>query len=157
MGKILPVSKIKNLSAKLKSENRITVLAGGCFDIIHIGHIEFLKSAKKSGDILILLLESDESIKNLKGEKRPINNQKNRSKILSSIEYVDYIIPLPKIYKTEDYNNLVLKLKPNIIAITSGDPNLKNKKLQSKSVNGKIKVVLKKMPDHSTTKLLEYF
>lgn len=157
MGKILPVSKIINLSAKLKSENKMVVLAGGCFDIIHIGHIEFLKNAKKSGDILILLLESDESIKNLKGEKRPINNQKNRSKILSSIEYVDYIIPLPKIYKTQDYNNLVLKLKPNIIAITSGDPNLKNKKLQAKSVNGKIKVVLKKMPDHSTTRLLDYF
>lgn len=157
MGKILPINKIKNLSAKLESDNKKIVLAGGCFDIIHIGHIEFLKNAKKSGDTLILLLESDESIKNLKGEKRPINNQENRSKILSTIEYVDYVIPLPKIYKTQDYNDLVLKIKPNIIAITSGDPNLKNKKLQAKSVNGKVKIVLKKMPDHSTTKLLEYF
>lgn len=153
MGKILSVNRINILS---KGDQKI-VLAGGCFDIIHIGHIEFLKNAKKTGDILVLLLESDESIKNLKGEKRPINNQDNRSKILSSIEFVDYVIPLPKIYQTQDYNDLVLKIKPNIIAITSGDPNLKNKKLQAKSVNGKVKVVLKKMPDHSTTKLLEYF
>ncbi len=153
MGKILPVSKINNFS---KDGEKI-VLAGGCFDIIHIGHIEFLKNAKAAGDILVLLLESDESIKKLKGEKRPINNQENRSKILSSIQYVDYVIPLPRIYKTQDYNDLVLKIKPTIIAITSGDPNLENKKHQAKSVNGKIKVVLKKMPDHSTTKLLNYF
>ena len=157
MGNILPIDKIKILSARLKSENKKIVLAGGCFDIIHIGHIEFLKNAKKFGDILILLLESDESIKNLKGEKRPINNQDNRSKILSTIEYVDYVIPLPKIYKTQDYNDLVLKINPSIIAVTSGDPNLNNKKLQAKSINGKVKIVLKKMPEHSTTKLLEYF
>lgn len=157
MGKIIPVSKIKTLSAELKSANKKIVLAGGCFDLLHIGHIKFLKKAKKSGDILILLLESDEAIKKLKGEGRPINKQDNRSRILSSIEYVDYVIPLPKIYKTLDYNDLVLKIKPDTIAITSSDPNQENKNHQAKSVGGKVKVVIQKMPEHSTTKLLDYF
>jgi D-beta-D-heptose 7-phosphate kinase/D-beta-D-heptose 1-phosphate adenosyltransferase len=164
MGKIVSVSKIKSLSAKLKSENEQSsssskkiVLAGGCFDILHIGHMEFLKNAKAAGDILILLLESDESIKNLKGEKRPINNQKNRAYILSSVEYVDYIIPLEKPFKDEDYQDLISKIKPDIIAITKGDPNQSKKILQAKSVGGKVKVVLKNSPEHSTTKLLDYF
>lgn len=157
MGKIISLSKIKNLSAELKKDNQKIVLAGGCFDILHIGHIKFLENAKKSGDILILILESDESIKKLKGEKRPINNQINRAQILAAIESVDYVIPLDKSFKTPDYNKLVETIKPEIIAITSGDPNIENKKSQAKSVGGKVKVVLKHLPEHSTTKLLEYF
>lgn len=157
MGKIISLSKIKSLSAKLKKDNQKIVLAGGCFDILHVGHIEFLKNAKKSGHVLFLLLESDESIKKLKGERRPINNQKNRAQILAAIESVDYVIPLEKPFKTPDYNQLVENIKPDIIAITSGDPNLEHKKSQAKSVGGKVKIVLKHMPDHSTTKLLDYF
>lgn len=157
MGKIISVSKIKSLSAKLKSENKKIVLAGGCFDILHIGHISFLKRAKTQGDTLILLLESDAAIKLLKGERRPINNQKNRAIILSAIASVDYIVTLPNPYNNEDYQNMVSKIKPDIIAVTAGDRNLKNKKIQAKSIGGKVKIVLKKLPEHSTTKLLEYF
>lgn len=157
MGKIISITKIKTLSEKLKKENKKIVLAGGCFDILHIGHITFLEKSKKAGDVLILLLESDAAIKNLKGEKRPINNQTNRAKILSSIESVDYVITLPGIFKTEDYQDLVAKIKPEVITVTKGDPNLEAKKTQAKSVNGVVKVVLSQIPDHSTTKLLEYF
>lgn len=157
MGKIVSAKKTKNLSAKLKKTGKKIVLAGGCFDILHVGHIKFLQNSKKSGDILVLLLESDESIKKLKGENRPVNNQKNRALILSSVEFVDYVIPLEKNYKDENYSDLVSKLKPDVIAVTKGDPNESKKKLQAKSVGGKLKVVLKNLPDHSTTKLLEYF
>lgn len=157
MGKIISVPKIKKIVASLKNQNKKIVLAGGCFDILHIGHITFIENAKKSGDILVLLLESDAAIKNLKGEKRPINIQKNRAKILSALDSVDFIISLDKPFKTEDYNNLVINIQPDIIAITSGDPNLENKKQQAKTVGGKVKVVLKQIPEHSTTKLLDYF
>lgn len=157
MGKIISTAQIKDLSDSLKREYKKIVLAGGCFDIIHIGHISFLEKAKKSGDILILLLESDKSIKKLKGEKRPLNSQKNRAVVLSALENVDYIIPLEKIYQSSDYNSLVLTIKPDVIAVTSGDPHLEDKKMQAKSAGGKVKVVLKKLPEHSTTKLLDYF
>lgn len=157
MGKIISVGKINSVSGKLKSEGKKIVLAGGCFDILHIGHIEFLKAAKKSGDALILLLESDSAIKKLKGKRRPINKQENRAKVLSAIEYVDFVVTLDKPLKTEDYQNLVTEIKPDIIAVTAGDPSLENKKSQAKSVGGKIKIVLKQIPEHSTTKLLDYF
>src|SRR3989344_3826430 len=157
MNKIIDLTQISNIADKFKSTGKKIVLAGGCFDILHIGHIAFLEKAKKSGDILMLLLESDQAIKFLKGEGRPVNKLKNRARILSAIEFVDFIIPLQKPYEAADYNGLVKKISPDVIAVTAGDPNLSEKQSQAKKVGGVIKVVLKKNPEHSTTKLLEYF
>ena len=157
MNKIIKAAQVGKVVSKLKQKGQSIILAGGCFDILHIGHITFLENAKKSGDILILLLESDLAIKKLKGKKRPINDQEDRAKILSAIEFVDFIIILPKPFKNEDYQDLVSEIKPDIIAVTAGDPNLENKKLQAKIIGGIVKVVLKKIPEHSTTKLLDYF
>ena len=137
MGKIIKVEEVEKLVADLK--NKKIVLAGGCFDILHIGHITFLEKAKASGDILILLLESDAAIKKLKGEKRPINSQENRAKVLSSVEFVDFIVSLPKPFETADYQNLVTQISPNIIAVTEGDPNLEEKKSQAKKTGGEVK------------------
>jgi len=155
--KIITAVQVKKVLSKLKQNNRKIVLAGGCFDILHIGHIAFLEKAKKSGDVLILLLESDDSIKKLKGKKRPINNQENRAKVLSAIEFVDFVINLKKPFEVKDYNDIVNQISPDVIAVTSGDPNLENKKQQAKEVGGIVKVVLKQIPETSTTKLLEYF
>lgn len=157
MGKVISITKIKTLISALKKGNRRIVLAGGCFDILHIGHVTFLQKAKASGDTLILLLESDAAIKLLKGEKRPINNQNNRAIVLSAIEFVDFIIPLSKPFTGPDYQKLVSDLKPDIIAVTAGDPNIAQKKQQAKEVGGVVKIVLNQIPEHSTTKLLEYF
>lgn len=155
--KIISIEQVSSVVSKLRQSAIKIVLAGGCFDILHIGHITFLENAKKAGDILILLLESDEAIKLLKGEKRPINNQKNRAKILSSVEFVNLVIVLNKPFETEDYQKLVSEIKPDVIAVTEGDPNLENKKSQAKEVGAVVKVVLKKIAEHSTTKLLDYF
>lgn len=157
MKKIINVAQVSSIVKKLKAKGKKIVLAGGCFDILHIGHIAFLEKAKKAGDILVLLLESDAAIKKLKGKKRPINNQANRAKILSAIEFVDFIVLLPKPFKTVDYQELVSEIKPSLIAVTAGDPTLSEKKSQAKEVRGVVKVVLKKIPEHSTTKLLDYF
>lgn len=156
MEKIISIAQIAGITKQLKAKGYKLVLAGGCFDILHIGHIAFLEKAKKSGDILILLLESDRAIKALKGRKRPINNQKNRAKVLSSIEFVDFIVILPKLLNTNDYHNLVKKLSPDVIAVTAGDPNIMEKKSQAKAVRGVVKIVLKKIPEHSTTKLIDF-
>lgn len=153
MGKIVSIAKIAKIANRLRVDGKKIVLAGGCFDILHIGHVTFIEKAKKSGDKLILLLEPDEAIKSLKGESRPFNNQKTRAKILSAIEFVDFVVLLPKIFKTRDYNNLVKKISPNVIAVTEGDPNMAEKKMQAKTGGGVVKIVLKKLSDYSTTKL----
>ena len=83
------------------------VLTGGCFDILHIGHFKFLKKAKSFGDYLIVLLESDENIKKLKGKDKPIFSLKERITILKPIKYVDKIIVVAKNPTHETYLKLI--------------------------------------------------
>lgn len=147
------VEKVRNYKLKGKK----IVLAGGCFDILHIGHISFLKESKKAGDILVLLLESDKSIRFLKGINRPINPQINRAVVLSAIEFVDLVVLLPDIFKTPDYGKLVRQIKPDIITVTHDDPNVDIKKMHAEESGGVVKIVLKKIPEHSTTRILDYF
>lgn len=117
------------------------VLAGGCFDVLHIGHVKFLEKARSYGDSLIVLLESDANIKKLKGKNRPFHNQKERKEVLESLKFVDEVIVLPNSVTDKTYDNLIKEIKPKIIAITEGDP-IKNRKLiQAKSVGAKLKVV----------------
>ncbi|MBI2593765.1 adenylyltransferase/cytidyltransferase family protein [Candidatus Daviesbacteria bacterium] len=157
MEKIVSIAKIAKIAKRLRADGKKIVLAGGCFDILHIGHVTFIEKAKKSGDKLILLLEPDAAIKKLKGENRPFNNQKTRAKILSAIEFVDFVVLLPKIFRTPDYNKLVENILPAVIAVTEGDINMAEKRLQAKKAGGIVKVVLKKISEYSTTKLLGYF
>jgi rfaE bifunctional protein nucleotidyltransferase chain/domain len=128
------------------------VLVGGCFDILHYGHIRFLKEAKKKGNYLIVALESDENTRRLKGSGRPIHNQKQRREILESLNFVDKVISLPVMENDEDYKNLVMKIKPNMIAVTKGDP-MKNKKEKYALAAHARLVEIKKTPNISSTKL----
>lgn len=92
------------------------IFTNGCFDILHIGHIELLKYAKSLGDYLIVGLNSDNSVKQLKGHKRPINKEYDRKKVLESIRYIDEVIIFDELTPL----NLIKKLKPNII-VKGGD------------------------------------
>ncbi|MDP2649612.1 MAG: adenylyltransferase/cytidyltransferase family protein [bacterium] len=155
MGKIINVKRAVELIKKFKNDGKIIALAGGCFDILHIGHIEFLKEAKKEGDFLFILLESDETIKKLKGENRPINTQEDRAKILEALENVDYIVLLPKLEKDSDYDNLIIRLKPDKIAETKDDPFKSHKQRQAKLVGAEIVEVVDMIKNQSTTKLVK--
>lgn len=126
-----------------------TVLVGGCFDILHFGHIYFLKKAKKLGDILVIALESDENTRKLKGPKRPIHTQKQRAEMLKSLSFVDKVILLPP---SPDYLSLVKKVKPDVIAATQGDPLIKNKEKLAKLVGAKV-VMIPKIKTPSTTQI----
>jgi len=97
------------------------VLVGGCFDILHYGHISFLKKAKKLGNYLVVALESDENTMKLKGPSRPIHNQNQRKKMLESLRFVNKVIALPPMKSDSDYEKLVRKVNPDIIAVTQGD------------------------------------
>lgn len=142
---------------KLKEEigNKKIVLVGGCFDVIHLGHTTFLEKAKNKGDILIVLLESDENIKKNKGKTRPINSQKNRAILLTKLKIVDYVVRLPKIKNDEEYLKIIKKIRPTIIAVSENDENLINKKYQAKQVGAKIAKVTKLIPHQSTSRIIE--
>ena len=136
-------------------KKRKVVLAGGCFDILHPGHIEFLQKAKRLGDTLIILLESDENVKNLKGEKRPINNLKIRTENLFTTGCVNIVVPLDSEVSDNYYEKIVNSISPDIIAITKGDPLTEVKTKQAKMAGGKVEIIMERNPKHSTTLLIK--
>ena len=129
-----------------------TILVGGCFDLIHIGHIYFLEKAKRLGDKLVVLLESDETIKRIKGDHRPIHTQEQRKKMLEAIKFVDEVINIKPLKTDKEYFDLVQKIHPNIIAVTEGDPILSKKQQQAELI-GAAAVIIPRIPNISTTSL----
>ena len=101
---------------ELKNKDKKIVFTNGCFDILHVGHVKYLEKAKEFGDVLILGLNSDGSVKKLKGNTRPINNQDDRSYILASLEVVDYVV----IFDNDTPLDLINLIKPDVL-VKGGD------------------------------------
>lgn len=153
MDKIINIKQASKLSQKLRSRGRKIVLAGGCFDVLHIAHVKFLQKAKQKGDILFVILESDDNVTKLKGKNRPINSQKNRGIVLSALGFVDYVVRLSNIKNDAQYDAVVSQIQPSIIATTAGDPNILHKKRQASQIKGRVVCVLQRISDQSTTRL----
>jgi len=132
---------------------RRKVLVGGCFDIVHFGHIQFLKKAKSLGDYLIVAIESDKSVRKLKGKERPLHNQNQRKEVLETLKFVDEVIILKDKMTDEDYFELVKLLDPSIIAVTEGDPILAKKQKQAERVGATV-VEITKVDSPSTSKII---
>ncbi|MGE5041885.1 MAG: adenylyltransferase/cytidyltransferase family protein [Candidatus Levyibacteriota bacterium] len=153
MRKIIEYKDLQASLNRIKSQGTI-VLVGGCFDVLHKGHIKFLTKAQEHGDILMVMLESDENVRASKGPGRPVNNQIHRAHILAALKQVDYVLLLPSLKTDLEYYELVKKLEPDIIAVTENDPAYKKKAEQAEMVGGKVVEVIERLP-HSTTKILE--
>ena len=110
MGQVVTRKEIREISENLKKENKTTVFTNGCFDILHIGHVRYLKESAKCGDVLIIGLNSDSSVKRLKGESRPINNENDRAELLSELGFVDYVV----IFDEDTPEKLLDEIKPDI-------------------------------------------
>lgn len=154
MEKIISIEQAFEIAKNFHKKGKKIVLTGGCFDILHLGHIMLLENAKKHGDILFVLLESDQSIREIKGEKRPVNIQYDRARILASIAVVDYVILLTHISNNEEYDSLVKQLKPDIIATTHGDPRRTHKERQGRMIDAKVIDVTEPLSNQSTTRLI---
>ncbi len=103
-------SDLGDILKKLKEEGKAVVTTNGCFDILHVGHVRYLEKAKSFGDVLIVALNSDKSVKSIKGESRPINNENDRAEVLSALKSVDYVV----LFDEDSPIDLLLQIKPDV-------------------------------------------
>ncbi|MEO6052398.1 MAG: adenylyltransferase/cytidyltransferase family protein, partial [Chthoniobacterales bacterium] len=108
--RIIPFTEIEKISRSFA--NRKVVLTNGCFDILHAGHVRYLEQTKLLGDILLVGLNADASVRTLKGDGRPVNSESDRAEVLSSLRCVDYVTIFPQVRATE----LIRALRPAVYA-----------------------------------------
>lgn len=116
MGKILDRDALINERERLRRDARRVVFTNGCFDLLHPGHVRYLKQARALGDALIVALNSDASVRALKGAGRPILNQQERAEIIAALESVDYVV----IFDDETPRSLIAVLIPDVL-VKGGD------------------------------------
>ncbi|WP_096736830.1 D-glycero-beta-D-manno-heptose 1-phosphate adenylyltransferase [Brachyspira sp. G79] len=114
--KLIERSMLNNVLSEYRKENKKIVFTNGCFDILHRGHVQYLQKARELGDLLVLGLNSDNSVKRLKGNDRPINNETDRAIILSALECINYI----SIFDEDTPLELIKIVKPDIL-VKGGD------------------------------------
>ncbi|MBI4378866.1 MAG: adenylyltransferase/cytidyltransferase family protein [Nitrospinae bacterium] len=112
MDKVKKLDELKAIVEKEKENGKKIVFANGCFDILHVGHIRYLREAKMLGDVLIVAINSDSSARRLKGDGRPITPENERAEIIAALEYTDYVT----IFYETDVSKLLLTLEPDIHA-----------------------------------------
>ena len=110
--KLYPLENLTRIIQEHKRKRQKVVLANGCFDLIHVGHIRYLREAKDRGDILVVALNSDSSVRSLKGRGRPILEEKERAEILSAFSFVDYVTFFDEL----NAEKVLLALRPDIHA-----------------------------------------
>ena len=114
--KICSTCEIIKVVEKLKKENKKIVFTNGCFDLLHIGHVNLFQKAKTLGDVLVVAINSDASLAQLKGSKRPLVSQTDRTQILAALSCIDYVV----VFNEQTPYELLSKLKPDIL-VKGGD------------------------------------
>jgi len=94
--KILTLDQLRAESGRLRLEGKRVVATNGCFDVLHVGHVRYLAAARKFGDVLVVGLNGDDSVRQLKGRARPVNRERDRAEVLTALESVDYVTIFPE-------------------------------------------------------------
>lgn len=152
---IISEKLIEPIIDSYKTRGNKIVLVGGCFDVLHDGHVQFLLKSQQQGDVLILLLESDENIKRIKGKNRPKNKFEIRARELEKLGFINLIVELSPNTSDAYYYNLTKLIKPDIIALTKNDPLTEKKREQAKISGGKAVEVMERDKKFSSTKLIK--
>jgi D-beta-D-heptose 7-phosphate kinase/D-beta-D-heptose 1-phosphate adenosyltransferase len=116
--KIRPAGELKLLTSQLQAQGKKVVFTNGCFDLLHGGHIKFLEASRRLGDILVVAVDSDESVRQVKGEGRPVIGEDQRLRILAALEAVDYVT----VFTSDRLSELLAALKPDILTKGSNYP-----------------------------------
>jgi D-beta-D-heptose 7-phosphate kinase/D-beta-D-heptose 1-phosphate adenosyltransferase len=150
--KIKTLKELKQIIKKHKDEGKKICTTSGCFDLLHIGHVYVLESARNLADVLIILLNSDSSVKRLKGKNRPIVPEKERAEMLSALECVDYVV----VFEDDTPLKIIEEIKPDL-HVKGGVFDLekiKEERALIESFGGKL-ITLPMVEGYSTTKIID--
>jgi rfaE bifunctional protein nucleotidyltransferase chain/domain len=114
--KIMPFEELRQIVAARQAAGQTIVFTNGCFDILHAGHVDLLEEAAREGDILVVALNSDDSVRGLKGPERPVNPQQQRARVLAALAVVDYVV----LFDDPDPGHLITGLLPDVL-VKGGD------------------------------------
>jgi D-beta-D-heptose 7-phosphate kinase/D-beta-D-heptose 1-phosphate adenosyltransferase len=146
---VISIESAENLIEELQADGKKVVFTNGCFDILHRGHLEYLSKARKLGDILIVGLNSDASVKKLKGDDRPINNEADRAYMLLASQAADKVV----VFGEDTPHELLSRLKPDIL-VKGGD--YTPEQIVGREFAGEV-VIIPFVNGYSTTKIIERF
>ncbi len=148
--KIIERKDIGGICAKLREEGKVVVFTNGCFDVLHPGHIDCLFKARSEGDVLVVGLNSDQSVSRLKGPTRPIFPQEERAEILASFYFVDYVVVFSEWTPLE----LVKQVRPHVL-VKGGDYNPKTivGRAEVEADGGRL-VVIPHLPGYSSSSII---
>ncbi|SEH30370.1 D-glycero-beta-D-manno-heptose 1-phosphate adenylyltransferase [Selenomonas sp. KH1T6] len=113
---LIPAERIEDFCAALREAGQKVVFTNGCFDILHAGHVRYLQEARAQGDCLVLGLNSDESVRRLKGPTRPINSELDRAEVVGALKSVDYVV----LFGEQTAESLIAKVRPAVY-VKGGD------------------------------------
>ena len=141
----------KIIADEARKDSRRIVFTNGCFDIIHAGHVKYLAEAKKLGDVLFLGLNSDQSVRRLKGDSRPINSETDRASVLSALRFIDYVV----VFGEDTPENIIRTIRPDVL-VKGGAYKIENIVGADfvKSEGGEV-VTIDFVDGKSTTKIIE--
>lgn len=142
---------LKTIAAQAKTEGKKIVFTNGCFDLLHMGHVQLLREAKNLGDILIVALNSDRSVRQIKGPDRPILPEEERAELIAALEMVDYVT----MFDEPDPLNVIRELRPDVLA--KGGDWAEDKIVGREfveSYGGKV-ALIPFLKGHSTTEIIE--
>lgn len=141
---------------KARAQHKVVVLASGVFDLFHHEHANYLRAAKKAGNILVVAVESNARTRELKGKNRPVHDEAKRLTAVLNVPGVDYAFILPEDFNSKKaYEELLIRLKPDLYAVSSHSPHLETKRLLMRKNGGRVVVVHEHNPHVSTTKTLQ--
>ena len=151
--KIQPLAEIVRFRDLLADEGQRVVFTNGCFDLLHVGHVRYLQAARALGEVLIVAVNGDASVRALKGPTRPINSEQDRAEVLAALGCVDYVV----IFDTERVTQLVHEVRPQVYA-KGGDYTVDRLNAEERWALGEVGAdihILPLVPGKSTTAMIE--
>ena len=151
--KIVNAEEAAAIAEQLRANGRKLVFTNGCFDLLHVGHVRYLAAARAAGDVLLVAINGDESVRALKGEARPINRAQDRAEVVAALESVDHVVIFPEVRATA----LLEKVRPAIY-VKGGDYSPESLHPEERSALEKMGTEIRILPfeaGYSTSGLLE--